>query len=138
MRLPRPLADLCCLAYDLVTSPREVLLVRRHHQWTGPAWIAALSAPALFGYRPDMVPALIVLTVGGFSWALDLVGTAAHIAWQRGRIWPDITCGCCDPDDGPDDDPGPPTGPDDPGGYGLTPADEQWLHSLGTTTAHTA
>lgn len=139
MRLPRPIADLLCLAHDLVTSPREVLLVRHHHQWTGAALIALVSAPCLFtDARPAPVPAAIVLAIGGISWALDLVGTAAHIAWRRGRIWADVTCDCCDPDDNGDDDEDPtPDGPDDPEGYSLTPADEEWLREISAAPATT-
>jgi hypothetical protein len=133
----RLLADVCALVWDLVHSPREVLLVRCHHQWVGAGYIAMACAPVALGWQIDRDIVFAVLLVGGVSWTLDLVGTAAHIAWRRGRIWQDIECPCCDgPDDGgPDDDE--PAGPDSPDDdHGIALEAEAWLRSL--TTRHEA
>lgn len=134
MRPPRPIADLYCLVHDLATCPRVVLLNRRHNRWTGPVWIAAASAPALFGYRPPMAPALIVFGAGALSWVLDLAGLVAHVAWQRGLIWADAACEWCDPDDGDDDDPDDDIQPDGPSGHALAVEVEEWLRDTTTGT----
>ncbi|MET9070977.1 hypothetical protein ABZX95_02115 [Streptomyces sp. NPDC004232] len=127
--LTRPFADVAALARDLIASPREVLLVRAHHRWVGALYLAVLSVPAVFGYRPGLILAVVVLVIGGFSLGLDLLGMVAHVAWHRGRIWQSIACPLCDDgDDGPDDDPDDPDVPDDP--YGLTLADHAWLHTI--------
>ncbi|MFJ4915885.1 hypothetical protein [Streptomyces sp. NPDC088726] len=131
MSLPRPLADLICLGRDLADRPRDVLLTRSHHQWTGAgfiATIAALVAANVPGFPPmALVPALLL---AGPSWALDLAGIVAHSLWATGRIWPDAECECCgdDPDDGHDDTPA-----DDPSGDGgLAREVETWLQTRTT------
>lgn len=130
MRIPRPFADVVALVRDMVAWPREVVLVRAHHRWTGALYLVAVSVPALFGWQPQPVFTWVVLAIGGTSLALDLLGTVAHVAWHRGRIWQAVECPSCgdDPDDGqdPDDDP---DVPDDP--HGLTLADREWLASIG-------
>ena len=49
----------------------------------------------------------------------EVAASAAHHAWEAGRLWPDLRCAHCDegPGDGPDDD-DPNGGPDDPEDHG--------------------
>ena len=141
MRIPefvtRPFADVVALVRDLVTSPREVLLVRAHRQWTGAVYLAALSLPALFGWKPQFALAMVVLVLAGASLSLDILGTAAHIAWHRGRIWQAIECQECgdDGDDG-DDDQDDPDSPDDP--FGISRTDQEWLDAVSVGTVQKA
>jgi hypothetical protein len=126
----RPFADVVALLRDLVTLPREVLLVRAHRPWTGAVYVVALSVPALFDWwKPPFVLAMVVVVLAGASLSLDLFGTAVHIAWHRGRIWQGIECEACgdDGDDGDDPD-APDDVPDDP--FGLSRADQEWLDSV--------
>jgi hypothetical protein len=130
--IPRPIADLIALARSMVTSPREVLLLRGHHQWVGAGVIGLALSTEWIG-RP--VPASVlapVLIAAGMSWGLDLLGTLAHGLWKSGRLWPGIDCPCCGehPDDG-DDEPE----LDDPAdGGGLARDIEAWLRSQPTPT----
>ncbi|MDT3395768.1 hypothetical protein RKE29_03740 [Streptomyces sp. B1866] len=133
--LPRPFADLSAYLHALAATPRPVLLARCHHQWTGAALLALLAVPALFGHRPDPLSTALVLPLAAASWALDLAGAAAHAAWERGRLWADVSCPCCagpgghgPHGGGPDDDP--PLVPAAPAGGGLTAADLAWLDAV--------
>ncbi len=133
MPIPRPIADIAALFRDLATSPREVLLVRHHHQWIGAGYITLLQLADALGWHTSPTARAVILAVGGSSWALDIAGTIAHVAWQRGRIWQDITCDCCDgPGGGWDDEAE--DGPDAPDDHGLSVEDEAWLRSLGSST----
>jgi hypothetical protein len=128
----RMAADLGALAYDMVHHPREVLLGRHHHQWVGAAYIAAACAPAALGWWNDRTLLIAVLLVAGPSWALDVAGHLVHIAWRRGRVWPDVACPLCGQDDGPDDaDPDEdPDAPEDDGLVADVDAIEAWLRTL--------
>ncbi|WP_327269672.1 hypothetical protein OG233_22400 [Streptomyces sp. NBC_01218] len=131
MNLPRPLADLICLGRDLVARPREVLLNRSHHQWTGAGFIATIAVLVATGF-PGFPPVALVpaLVLAGPSFALDLAGTLAHGLWESERIWPDLTCECCgdDPDGGHDDAPA-----DDPADdSGFARDVEAWLRDQTT------
>lgn len=129
MQTPRPIADLAALIRDLCTSPREVLLVRHHHDWVGAAYIALMQLADACGWHTNPLAKAVILAVGGSSWALDIAGRIVHVAWQRGRIWQDIACPCCEgPGDWWEDEPD--GGPDAPEDHGLTPEDEAWLRSL--------
>ncbi|MDI9885929.1 hypothetical protein QMZ92_16465 [Streptomyces sp. HNM0645] len=115
--LPRPVADLLALWRGLVHHPREVVLVRCHHQWRGAgfiALIAVLVAAGVPGFPPQSLGLAIAL--GGPGWALDLAGTLAHGLWSSGRIWRGIECDCCGGDPGDGDDEPDPELPDDPHG----------------------
>lgn len=70
------------------------------------------------------------MSIAGVSWALDLIGSIAHVAWESGRLWPDLECECGDgPGDDGDDDPEPGE-PEDDGG--LTAEIESWLSTQPT------
>lgn len=120
-----------------VREPREVLLMRCHHQWTGAAVLAVTFG--LYLVSPfDPVSLTVLLVFGGSSWALDLVASSVHWLWRKGWLWKSIACPCCGPyDDGPDDGEFD-DDPDEPGDdHGLTPDDEAWLLSLASRPAPT-
>ncbi|MFE9337742.1 hypothetical protein [Streptomyces sp. NPDC007063] len=129
MRMPRPIADVFCLWRDLLQAPREVLLVRGHHQWTGPVLVAQVALLDMAGRPLPGAVAAALLMWGGGSFLLDCLGTLAHCGWDRGRLWADRECQLCGDDGGPGDDGSDdPQVPDDP--YALSAADEQWLNTI--------
>ena len=90
MQLPRSLADTFAFWRDIVRHPREVLLVRGHHQWRGAAAIAALHLPWLInGTIPAewMRPILIVFYL---NFLLDFTGWVLHVKWSNEELWQSV------------------------------------------------
>ncbi|MDJ1645176.1 hypothetical protein [Streptomyces pakalii] len=116
--MTRALWDRLC---QPVRQPLQWLLGRAHHCLSGVMPFAYLGAFAYFGYyRPHWAWAFLVIQ-GSISLALFLAGSAAHVLWERGRIWQDTICPACDHPGGGGggwfDLPDPPDNPDD---HGLT------------------
>lgn len=133
-RLPRTIADLIRFWRDLIRHPREVILVRAHHQWRGAGFIA-LVALLVVAEVPGFPPASLLPAVllGGPPWLIDLTGVLAHGLWVKDRLWANVECECCSggPDDDEDDDPD----TDDPAdGGGLARDIETWLRNQPTRT----
>ncbi|MFE2326113.1 hypothetical protein ACFXD5_19660 [Streptomyces sp. NPDC059385] len=96
MRMPRPIADVIAFWRDIVRHPREVLLVRGHHQWMGAAYIAAVHLPwVIDGTTPPhwMQPLLILFYL---NFALDLAGWILHVKWSSEELWQSVECPICD------------------------------------------
>lgn len=103
MRMPRPLADTIAFWRDIVRHPREVLLVRGHHQWRAAAYIAATHLPWLIDGTtpPDWIRPL--LCVFYLNFLLDLTGWIFHEKWSSGEIWKSVECPICDASDEDDE-----------------------------------
>ncbi|MEU7032707.1 hypothetical protein ABZ958_03350 [Streptomyces sp. NPDC046237] len=132
-RLPRVIADLIRFWRDLIRHPREVILVRAHHQWRGAGFIALVAVLVVAGVPGFPSAALLpAVLLGGPSWLIDLAGALAHGLWVKDRLWATVECPCCcggpdDEDDGPD--------PNDPtDGGGLARDIEAWLRNQPTRT----
>lgn len=95
MRMPRPLADVIAFWRDLPRHPREVLLVRGHHQWMGAAYIAAAHLPWLINGTtpPDWMRPLLCIFYLNFL--LDLAGWVLHVKWSAHEIWKSVECPIC-------------------------------------------
>lgn len=96
MRMPRPLADVVAFWRDLPRHPREVLLVRGHHQWRGAVYIAAVHLPWLIDgtIPPDWMRPLLCLFY--LNLLLDVAGWVLHVKWSADEIWPSVECPICD------------------------------------------
>ncbi|GAA1376711.1 hypothetical protein ACFPK5_00865 [Streptomyces beijiangensis] len=101
----------------MIHQPRQWALARGHHPWTGLVPLALLAAGAYTGWLQASYPMWTLAVIyGALSFGTDLVGGRLHTLWDRGRIWQDTICPCCDehgpggwfdsdltPDDGPED-----------------------------------
>lgn len=115
-------------------EPKQWILTRAHHPWIGLAPLALIAAGMHVGQPTPFWLWTGAVVYGVASFGTDTVGNGAHSLWQRGRIWQDTICPCCDDDHGggwwfesPD------LSPDDPEDHGRTP-DETPRPSLKTIT----
>ncbi|MER5617574.1 hypothetical protein [Streptomyces sp. NPDC002215] len=115
----------------MLHQPKQWLLARAHHQWIGLTPLALLATGSFFGRHSPYWLWAIAVVYGIASFGTDSAGNAAHSLWQRGRIWQDTVCPCCDEHGGDgwwSDFPDFPDGPED---HGLKPDD------LRTPSLHT-
>lgn len=118
----------------MIHEPKQWLLTRAHHTWIGLLPLAVLGAGAYTGWlSADSVTWTFAVYYAAASYGTDVIGGLAHSLWQRGRIWQDTICPCCDENDGggwwPEFDIDPDGGPED---HGRTP-DEAPRPSLKST-----
>ncbi|NUS56312.1 MAG: hypothetical protein HOV66_15865 [Streptomycetaceae bacterium] len=117
----------------MIHQPKQWLLTRAHHAWIGLAPLALVAGGSYFGrYSPYWLWTIAVI-YGIGSFGTDLVGNGAHALWQRGRIWQDTICPCCDEHGGGGWFEIPDLSPDGPEDHGRTP-DEAPRPSLITIT----
>ncbi|MFD5342305.1 hypothetical protein ACFWJY_00665 [Streptomyces anulatus] len=115
-------------------QPAQWLLARGHHPWIGLAPLALIAASTYVGRGTPYWLWTLAVIYGAASFGTDMVGSALHSLWDRGRIWQDTVCTCCDEhDDGGwwTSFPDLPDGPEDHGlraGFPGTPS----LHTVTT------
>ncbi|MFD5899661.1 hypothetical protein [Streptomyces sp. NPDC060366] len=118
----------------MIRQPKQWLLARAHHPWIGLVPLALVAGGAYFGgYSPYWLWTVAVV-YGVASFGTDTVGNATHSLWQRGRIWQDTVCPCCDEHGGGDWWSEFPEFPDGPEAHGRTPDDSRTpsLHTVTT------
>ncbi|MFJ8811278.1 hypothetical protein [Streptomyces sp. NPDC102490] len=118
----------------MIRQPKQWLLARAHHPWIGLAPLALIAAGTYVGRPTPFWLWTLAVVYGALSFGTDTVGNGAHSLWQRGRIWQDTICPCCDaPGDGGWWFEHPDLSPDGPEDHGRTP-DETPRPSLTTIT----
>lgn len=119
----------------MIRQPKQWLLARAHHPWIGLAPLALIAAGTYVGRPTPFWLWTVAVVYGALSFGTDAVGNGAHSLWQRGRIWQDTVCPCCDEHGGGggwwSDFPKFPDGPED---HGRRPDDSRTpsLHTVTT------